>query len=293
MTTRKQLLAEVLTDLKQYNESGLIDPISLDLWVKNCLLKFGGNIMPKADKVLEIKNGMAKLPENFYALYLASKVTPTESKVNSGQPEDTLTDVYQYRVRKEAQKEWDNQSNTYKEGCFTEITEKIYFHDGRTEVEFGYGYPQMLRITKGFKKDKLCGTSLHLQKHLTSSSPYEISIVGDYLQTNFNSGFVYIQFQGLETDDEGDLIIPEVTGNYIFEYIIAEVKKKIFENLWTNKDDADVQNKVQYYSQQSADKFSNAMTAAKFEGIGGRWWKGMVSINKQRTSIYNRFAQGK
>jgi hypothetical protein len=28
-----------------------------------------------------------------------------------------------------------------------------------------------------------------------------------------------------------------------------------------------------YWKQESADKFSNAMTAAKFEGMGGRWWK--------------------
>jgi hypothetical protein len=34
MTTRKNLIAEVLSDLKQYNESGLIDDISLNRWVK-------------------------------------------------------------------------------------------------------------------------------------------------------------------------------------------------------------------------------------------------------------------
>jgi hypothetical protein len=37
MTTRKNLIAEVLSDLKQYNESGLIDDISLNRWVKNAL----------------------------------------------------------------------------------------------------------------------------------------------------------------------------------------------------------------------------------------------------------------
>jgi hypothetical protein len=57
MTTRKNLIAEVLSDLKQYNESGLIDDISLNRWVKNALLKFGGTIMPKLDKVIEVREG--------------------------------------------------------------------------------------------------------------------------------------------------------------------------------------------------------------------------------------------
>jgi hypothetical protein len=57
MTTRKNLIAEVLSDPKQYNESGLIDDISLNRWLKNALLKFGGTIMPKLDKVIEVREG--------------------------------------------------------------------------------------------------------------------------------------------------------------------------------------------------------------------------------------------
>jgi hypothetical protein len=35
----------------------LIDDISLNRWVKNALLKFGGTIMPKLDKVIEVREG--------------------------------------------------------------------------------------------------------------------------------------------------------------------------------------------------------------------------------------------
>lgn len=295
MTTRQQLIAEVLTDLKQYNESGLIDHISLNLWVKNALLKFGGNIMPKVDKVLEVKNGMAKLPENFYALYLAAKCIPEASEVICGEKdEDLLQNIYQYRVRTEAKRKWDNLSDDFKTGEFTEITEKLFFHDGRTQIEFKYKNPQLLKLTRGFKKERLCGDNLNLQNKLTHSCPYEINILGDYIQTNFNEGFIYIQFQGLPVEEETeDLIIPEVMGNYVFEYIAAELKKKIYENLWTNGDDENVQNKLMYWKQESADKFSNAMTAAKFEGMGGRWWKEIAANHRKRTRIYQQFAQGK
>jgi hypothetical protein len=295
LTTRSQLIAEVLTSLKKYNESGLIDMISLNLWTKNALLKFGGNIMPKVDKVLEVKNGMAKLPENFYSLFLAAKCTPDKSEVLCGeQEEDTLQNIYQYRVRTEAKKEWDNLVDDFKTGEFIEITEKLFFHDGRTQIEFKYRNPQLLKLTRGFKKDRLCGNNLNLQKNLTNSCPYEINILGDYIQTNFNTGFIYIQYQGLPTEeDTDDLIIPEVTGNYVYEYIEAELKKRIFQDLWNNGDDLDVQNKLVYWTRESADKFSNAMTAAKFEGMGGKWWKELALNHKKRNRIYQQFAFGK
>jgi hypothetical protein len=295
MTTRKNLIAEVLSDLKQYNESGLIDDISLNRWVKNALLKFGGTIMPKLDKVIEVREGVAVLPENFYALQLAAKCTPLNSEIIFGdEPEDTLQNVYQYKVRKEAQVEWDNISHSYKEGAVTEITEKIFFHDGRTQVQFNYGQPKLLKLSKGFSKERLTGDNLNLQRRLTNSSPYEVNLVGDRLQANFEQGFIYIQFQGLPTEEyTEDLIIPEVMGNYVHEYVEAELKKKVFEFLWSNGDDENVQNKLMYWKQESADKFSNAMTAAKFEGMGGRWWKEMAAKNKKRTRIYQQFAYGK
>jgi hypothetical protein len=75
---------------------------------------------------------------------------------------------------------------------------------------------------------------------------------------NFEQGFIY-PVQGLPTEEEytEDLIIPEVMGNYVHEYVEAELKKKVFEFLWSNGDDENVQNKLMYWKQESADKFSN------------------------------------
>ena len=251
--------------------------------------------MPKVDRVLEVKNGAAEVPENFYALFLAAKCTPISSEILHGEAsQDELQSIYQYRVRTEAQQEWDNLSHNYKTGAVTEITEKLFFHDGRTQVQVNYGNPQLLRLTRGFKKERLCGDNLNLQKQLTNSSVHEVNIVGDYLQTNFNKGFIYIQYQGLPVEEEtNDLLIPEVTGNYVYEYVEAELKKKIFETLWNNGDDENVQNKLMYWKAESADKFSNAMTSAKFEGMGGRWWKEMAANHRKKTRIYQQFAQGK
>jgi hypothetical protein len=74
-------------------------------------------------------------------------------------------------------------------------------------------------------------------------------------------------------------------GNHVHEYVEAELKK-VFEFLWSNGDD-EKQNKLMYWKQESADKFSNAMTAAKFEGMGGRWWKRWQQKTKKKTEFIN------
>jgi hypothetical protein len=56
-------------------------------------------------------------------------------------------------------------------------------------------------------------------------------LVGDRL-ANFEQGFIY-PVQGLPTEEyTEDLIIPEVMGNYVHEYVEAELKKKVFEFLY-------------------------------------------------------------
>jgi hypothetical protein len=78
-------------------------------------------------------------------------------------------------------------------------------------------------------------------------------LVGDRLQANFEQGFIY-PTQGLPTEEyTEDLIIPEVMGNHVHEYVEAE--PKVFEFLWSNGDDENVQNKLMYWKQESADKF--------------------------------------
>jgi hypothetical protein len=48
-----------------------------------------------------------------------------------------------------------------------------------------------------------------------------------------------------------------------------------------------------YWKQESADKFSNAMTAAKFEGMGGRWKRWQQKQKKEHEFINNSLTENK
>lgn len=292
-TTITQLKAEIKTDFKSYEESGLIDDISLDLWIRNALQRFGGNIQTLQEKTIEVSNGQAKLPDNFYSLHLAVKCAPTKHEVICGE-EDELQSVYQYRVRTEAQREWDNQSNQYKTESYKEVTEKIFFHNGKSEVDFHYRHTNFLRLTKGFVKEKCHKSCVNLSKHLTYDSPYEINIQGDYVQANFNKGFIYIQYYGLQTNEEGDILIPDMSSSRVYEYLMYHCKRRILENIWQNGDEDNLQNKIQYMLQMERDAFSVAMTEAKFSTVSGYgWWKSIKKNNQLRTRIYEQYARGK
>ena len=70
------IITDIKSDLKSYDESGLIDDVSLSLHLIDELKGFGGNVMQTYPKIIEVINGQAQLPINFFALIKAVKTEP-------------------------------------------------------------------------------------------------------------------------------------------------------------------------------------------------------------------------
>jgi hypothetical protein len=278
--TRKQLVAEILTDLRQYDESGLIDYRSLNMWIKNELKRFGANITVLTEKVLEVENGSVELPDDFWTLHLAVKCNPESHHFTSGCKDD-LIDSRRWTQRIQNTYVWDNQSNSHTQTDYKEIIEKVYYNNA--EVVFRYSNPTILKLTKGFKKE-FCSTGCkNMQRQFTHSAYHEINILGNKIQTNFKEGTIYIQYHALPTDDSGDIYIPDVRS--LQEYIIYYSKRRILESLWLNDDDANLVNKLQYVKQQEHEYLGLAMTQVKMESLGD-WDK---RIKRKIVAETNRF----
>jgi hypothetical protein len=289
--TISNIIAEVKTELSQYEASGMLDEISLNNWAKRALKSFGNLATTLQEKTIEVKNGKAKLPEGFYSFRLAAKCEPKEAKIIKGCEEDELVNTFFYRVRTETLKEWDNQSNKFQDGLYKEVVEKTYFKNGTAEVDYYFHRPRLLRLTNSFKKELCSDSCANLSKALTNSSPYEINILGDYIQTNFTEGFIYLQFYALEKDDNGDIIIPELSNDQLAEYITYHLKRKSLESIWISDDDS-VQNKIQFLKQMEEDARLKAMSAAKIESVSGYgWWNTIQNRNKRRNEIYSNFTR--
>lgn len=283
--TRKQFIAEITSDLSQYDESGLIDYRSLNREIRSELKRFGNNIMVLTEKTIAIENGKAQLPEDFWRLVVAAKCDDGGYHVVEGDREHIIMS-HTWKTRLEQSYVWDNNSESYNKQDFKQITEKVYFDGGA--IQFRYVNPTILRLTRGMRKEVCHGSCLNLKSELTNSAPNEINIVGETLQTNFDKGYVYMQYLALPTEEDGDLSIPETQHNSLYKYLSYYCKAKIMEKIVTNGDDTGKGEMLKYFNAQADKAFPLAMTESKFEGLGRDWDVKLKNKMRRETLKYER-----
>ena len=278
--TKSELIADITTSLKDYDEAGLVDYISIDFWIKNALKEFGGNLMEASETTIEVIDGKANLPENFYSLALALKCNPYGYSCSDEETKKHLQSSFFYKERLENQIYWDNQTGEVPcvegEDC-RHIVEAIYFHDKTKKASIYYNNIEILRLVQGYKKvkcDKGCPNLMEYE------SPYEISIHNNIVQCNFESGYIYMRYRGLPTDDDGELLIPEIQRNKIQEYIKYTCIRRTLENLMLSSDDPNVGQKLAYFEQKERETYHQAKNDATVEGMLG--WKDRIKYKNRR-----------
>lgn len=291
MLTIKNIMTDIKSELRSYDESGLIDDITLELHLINELKRFGGNVMEVYPKIIEIRNSQGQLPKNFFSLYKAVKTEPMGCSVDEGVPEEALIGNYFYRIRKEASTYWDNQSKKFIEGDYLEVTEKVYLNDG-TKADFYYGNNQPLKLVEGFDRS---GINLQCENVLIKKAPYEINIIHNTVQTNFPRGFICIWYQGLMMEEETEeIILPEDPNARIYQFLMYSGKAKIFEMLWNNDDDPNVINKLQYNKQEMEKARLEASAQVRFKSVSGKnWWEGFKGKQRKRVRIFENYGIGR
>lgn len=281
--TKREFIAELASDLRQYDESNLIDYRSVNQWIQTSLKRFGNNIMVTNDELLKIENGKVKLPENFWKLDLAVKCDPEGYSIESGDPKYVVTSTA-FKIRVEENNVWNNNIEGYNKKDFKQVVEKVIIDSNI--VNFHYKNPTVLQLTKGMNRSNCLNTCINLQKQFTHSSPWEINILNNFIQTNFTKGYIYIQYAGLPIDEEGELIIPETQHNHLKEYLMYHCKAKLMENLMGNGDEPNLINMYQLYAAKEREYFALAMTEAKFSGLSHDWDKKLKNKMRLTTLKY-------
>lgn len=280
--TIDQLIAEIVSGgFEQYDEAGQIDRISLKTWIRNELKRFGGNLTVRNEVILHVKNNRTKLPDNFWQLYLA--VNCTIEAFDKDDPSNVLQNSFFYKERVEGVQEWDNQNESYVNKTYNYVREDFYFHDAR--ASFYYGNPTLLTLGKSFNKTLCNADCPNLRRGLVSSSLNEINKVGDYIQANFKEGSIYMQYDGLACDEDGNILIPETQHNRLQEYLIYYCRKRILEDL-IHEEPAKA-NLLQYYQREADKAFGLAMTEVKFEALGKGWQRKIRNRTRAQTLKYD------
>ena len=275
------MVAEIENALKDYAEAGILDYISIDLWIKNALREFGGNLMDAEETTIEVIDGKALLPDSFYALGIALKCDAMGYHCDKKDKKHIQSSIF-YRERLEQKIYWDNQLGestpcTDGEDC-KYIVENVVWQDKTNKTaSIYYGNLNVLRLVQGYKKVKCDKGCPNLKEY---QSPYEISIIGNHIQANFDSGYIYLKYRSLPTDESGELVIPEIQRNKLSDYVKYTCIRRSLENFMLSSDDPNVAQKLQYFSQRENESYAAAKNDSIVEGMSG--WKEIIKHKNRR-----------
>jgi hypothetical protein len=261
----EQFVAEIETSLSNYAESNDIDRQSIKTWLIQALRKFGKNICERNETIVEVKNSRALLPETFKSLTIALKVetSPFEEK------KDKQLVLERQYIENPAI--WDTLTLSYVvDYCETKIVTEKVFANKENHVIYDI---VPLSLEDHINKDTIDVNCFNILPSIRNNYPNRISITSRTLNTNFKEGFVYLKYNSLPQDDEGEIAIPVFTTGDLYNFIENEMKWRIAENLIANNKAS--QGLSQLYStwkNESVRLFISAQAEAKFHGLKDSSW---------------------
>lgn len=276
--TKKELIAEIKTQVRQYDESGLVDDISLNRWITTEVKRFGVNVMEMKNFFLHVEDGKVTLPQEFYTLKIMYYCQPQFFHADD-ECKGELQSSNMWKVRTEKLMEWDNQSNSHKGTDYKCIEEKIIFNNCQGTIR--YSQPALVKLKQG-KRGISCEKNC---PNVRIGSPYEVQVNNNTLYTNFSEGTIYVECYVLPTTEEGDIIIYD--NRNLIEYLIAYCTRKILQEIWINDDDVNLINKMNFALAEENKLFSLAMTAVKMEALSrSDWAQKLKTKNAKETNMY-------
>jgi hypothetical protein len=289
--TFDQLLEDVTIDLHTFALENMIEPQQLIKVVRKVNYQLGLRINQTKEVILDVTHHKVKLPDDFYTFNYALICGDFQEVVGyDGYAGGTNMQEVRYS-------DWPNEVTECgcpkdnrccldgKEGiCLTHNPETPY---GDTSIKprvflnsKGEAYeliqvvnPSTTRLFR-FLKPLRMKTSQEIDcdcPNLYYNTPDQGWIKDGYLNTTFESGKVYLNYQGDLTDDNGSLMVPdhELLNDY-YEYAL---KSRIFENLFINGED--VSQRIQIIDARLREARNNAISLVNtpnYKEMEKLWW---------------------
>jgi len=266
--TFEQLLEEIHVDFQNYNLESFIEPHQLIKVAKRVNYDLGLRIFQTKEDVLEVEKGRVKLPDDFYVLNFA--LICDEYTVQQAMPQGTWIEerplIPQYQSQPgtintceaptvNCQKCTPNPCQCQQSCCPPANTDPCAGLEFNPNAPYG-DYCNKPRVFLNCKNE--CYELVQIVKSETRTykrlfqvriinnpqtidcdcpnlywnSEFVAWIKGNYIYTNFDCGKLYINYQGMMEDEDGNLLVPD--HDMINEYYEYAFKQRILENLIMN-----------------------------------------------------------
>jgi len=305
--TYDQLLAEIQSDFKKYYLEDYINPQEFIKVAKRCNYELGLKIFKTKECVLDIEKGRAKLPNNFnvlnFTFFLAHHCI-IEPIISGTQVQNiALGPVYNpgnwTDVNLCSMAVAPNSPNTPLKSCgecgskFDSCACKPI---GDVTLNCKGEYMALVQTYKFHTKR---WTEMHSIRMINSPDVVDADcpnktwqarntayIKNGFIYTSFNTGKLYINYQGMMEDEDGNLLVPDHDMlNEFYEYAI---KQRVLENMIMNGEPVN-QSQIQIIEARLKASRNNAYSLVNTPNFSElrRIWE--VNRKAQYHNFYNAF----
>lgn len=220
----ENLLADVETDLRSISADGYIEPNQLIKIARKCNYELGLKIHQTKETVLEVESGRVKLPEDFYVMnfaLLCGKWRFTH-QLPQGTHIEMVSPEYKDWPKWLQDSSCSTEEITSKPACLTACGDQYHLvQKVNTETRH---YEALYPIK--FKRSSFIDCDCP-NVHQTAAD--EAYIKDGFIWTNFDTGNLYINYEGNMVDEDGDLIV--LDHPLVNEYYEYALKQRILENM--------------------------------------------------------------
>lgn len=228
--TFDQLISEVLVDFQNYDLENYIEPAQLIKVAKRVNYDLGLRIFQTKEALLEVEHNKTRLPDDFYVLNFS--LICDEYEETTAMPQGTWIEerplITPYQEQPDQPSTCENNPVDCKPRVFLNCKNEPYelvqiVKTGQTRRYKRLWPIKMLNNPQTIDCD--C-PNLYMDTQNTAW------IKDGWMHFNFNCGKVYINYQGMMEDDEGNLLVPD--HDMLNEYYEYALKQRILENLIMN-----------------------------------------------------------
>jgi len=264
--TFDQLLEDVTVDFSSLALENMIEPQQLIKLAKKLNYDLGLRINQQKEIILDVTHGKVKLPDDFYTFNFAYICGNFKTSVGydgfaggTNMQEVRITDGRIPETYSDFPAAVPDQCNTSKPTCCcddkgnvgtclvhnpqqpygNELTKPRVFMNCKGE---SYELIQVINSSETRTYTELHPLRMKASQNIECHCPNlyyntvdEGWIKHGFLFTNFQTGKVYLNYQGQMEDDEGNLLVPD--HDLLNEYYEYALKSRILENLYLNGED--------------------------------------------------------
>lgn len=276
----KKVVNNVLDELSSFADANIIPTHQLYRYIKRGLDELGFFVYKEHSAVLEVEKHKATLPENFKKLYSAYMCSPVSNSPRRVYPQSSFVwysdSTYENFLENNCCPDGDR--------CFDEksrLTIRHYYE--MQPIDITFHQPRVLRLVPSRGLDICTDDCPNLGYHCSDEISITYNEGNDQytLNTNFDCGYVYIQYYGTPVAD-GLPMVPD--DSFVVDYLEKLILFKILRNWWYNKEVEDIERRMLFAKEEHRVSFAKVKYYAKLPSFSS-----MIDYARQQRKT--RFAK--